>query len=241
MIRFVEGAFRVRALVLTRRLLAGLLLLAVLVASACSSGEERVDLTEPTSTRPDPAAPVTTVLGGAPLAVVLGDSNTYASTPELEEALGDAGFTPDVRGIAGSGLKDLTTDWFPAAGAVAAAQPAVVVVALGTNDSVSGGDIAAFPGRAMQLLGALGQVPIIWVTHTESGGGKSPADEKAVNDVIRSLPATYPNVSVLDLAPEIAADPSLLSRDGIHYQGDGRDWFADKVAEAASARVQPTG
>ncbi len=241
MTRFVERAIRVRALVLTRRLLTGLLLLAVLVAPACSSGDDAVDLTAPTATRPTADAPVTTLLGGAPLAVVLGDSNTFAAAPELESALADAGLTPDVRGISGSGLKDVATDWLPAAAAVTAGRPAVTVIALGTNDAVNGADIDAFPGRVEQLLAALGQLPIIWVTHTESGGGRTPADAKRVNDVIRSLPATHPNVTVLDLAPEIAADPAVLSSDGIHYEGDGRGWFADKVAEAASARVQPAG
>ena len=225
---------------LTRRLLVGLLVLAVLVAPACSSGDDEVDLTAPTATRPRADAPVTTLLGGAPLAVVLGDSNTFASAPELESALADAGFTPDVRGISGSGLKDVATDWLPAAAEISAGQPAVTVIALGTNDAVNGADVDAFAGRVEQLLAALGQLPIIWVTHTETGGGRTSSDEKRVNDVIRSLPATHPNVTVLDLAPEIAADPGVLSGDGIHYAGDGREWFADKVAEAASASVQPT-
>jgi lysophospholipase L1-like esterase len=214
------------------------LILAVLVAPACSSGDDEVDLTAPTATRPRADAPVTTLLGGAPLAVVLGDSNTFAAAPELESALADAGLTPDVRGISGSGLKDVATDWLPAAAAVTAGQPAITVIALGTNDAVNGTDVDAFAGRAEQLLAALGQLPIIWVTHAETGGGRNPAAAKRVNDVIRSLPATHPNVTVLDLAPEIAADPGVLSDDGIHYQGDGREWFADKVAEAASARVQ---
>ena len=152
MTRFVERAIRVRALVLTRRLLTGLLLLAVLVAPACSSGDDEVDLTSPTATRPTADAPVTTLLGGAPLAVVLGDSNTFASAPELESALADAGLTPDVRGISGSGLKDVATDWLPAAAAVTAGQPAVTVIALGTNDAVNGADADAFAGRAEQLL-----------------------------------------------------------------------------------------
>jgi lysophospholipase L1-like esterase len=226
---------------MTRRLLVCVALVAVLVAAACSGDDERVDLTQPTSTRPNPAAPVTTSFGGGPLVVVLGDSNTYATEPELEGALSDAGFTPDVRGIAGSGLKDVAADWLPAAGVIVPAQPALVVIALGTNDAVNGADVDAFGGRVEELLAALGQTPILWVTHTENGGGRAPGAAKAVNDVIRSLPATHPNVTVLDLAPEIAADPSVLSEDGLHYQGDGRDWFAEKIAEAVSARLQPSG
>lgn len=214
-------------------------LAAVVAAAACSSSDE-VDLTAPTSTRARADAPVTTQLGDAPLVVVLGDSNVYAATPELEEALADAGFTPDVRGISGSGLKDNTTDWLPAAAAAAAARPALVVIALGTNDEVLDGDADAFPGRAEDLLGTLGPLPTVWVTHSEEGSAHPSANERQVNDAIRALPATHPNVTVLDLAPAIAADPGLLGEDRLHYQGEGRDWFAAQVADAVSARAGPT-
>lgn len=223
----------------SRRLLASGALALALLVGACSSGSDEVDLTAPTSTRPRADAPVTTAIGDPPLAVVLGDSNTFGSAPEITDALAQAGFTPDVRGISGSGLKDNATDWLPAAAAITPAQPTVVVIALGTNDAVFGADVQAFAARVEELLAALGPVPIVWVTHTEGGGGgRDPANEKAVNDVIRGLPATHPNVTVLDLAPEIAAQPDVLGPDEIHYMGDGREWFADKIADAARTAVE---
>lgn len=218
------------------RLLA-LALVVALPAGACSSEDGATGVAAPPTTRPRADAPITTVPGAPPLAVVLGDSNTFLAASEIHRALAGVGFTPTVRGISGSGVKDNATDWLPAAAVVAAAQPVVVVVALGTNDAVFPSDVAGFAERAEQLLSALGPVPIVWVTHTEGGGGRDPADERRVNDVIRGLPATHPNVTVVDVAPELTARPRLLGPDKLHYSELGRQWFAEQLAGGASARV----
>jgi lysophospholipase L1-like esterase len=218
-----------------RRLLASAALAVALIVAGCSSSSAEVDLSAPTSTRPRADAPVTTDLGAPPVAVVLGDSNIFASAPELNDALSQAGFTPDVRGISGSGLKDNATDWLPAAAVVKAAQPAVVVIALGTNDEINAIDATTFAGRADELLAALGPLPVVWVTHSENGVVHPIEYEQQVNEAIRALPATHPNVTVLDLAPQIAGTPDVLGSDHLHYEGDGREWFAERIATAAEA------
>ncbi len=219
-------------------LLAAVLSVALVVAGCAS--DDQVDLTAPTQTRATADAPVTTVVGEGPLVVVLGDSNTYASAPEITDAFAAAGMTADVRGISSSGLKDNAIDWLPAAAAVVAAQPAAVVVALGTNDQTNANDATLFGGRAEELLAALGDLPVVWVTHSEDGVAHPIEYEQMVNQTIRSLPATHPNVTVLDLAPLIAAEPDVLGSDGLHYEGDGRQWFADHLADAARERITPT-
>jgi hypothetical protein len=115
-----------------------------------------------------------------------------------------------------------------------------VVVALGANDAVMAEDADAFAGRAELLLQALGPVPVVWVTHTEAGDpARDPANERRINDAIRALPATHPNVTVLDLAPLIAFEPIVISADGVHYSpAPGREWFAEHIADAASVRVE---
>jgi lysophospholipase L1-like esterase len=110
----------------------------------------------------------------------------------------------------------------------------VVVIALGTNDAVVPEDVRDFPSRVEQLLQAIGDVPVVWVTHTEAGAGREPANEVLVNDVIRALPAQHPNVTVLDLAPLLAARPDLLGPDKLHYGTEGKKWFAQQLADAAS-------
>jgi lysophospholipase L1-like esterase len=215
-----------------RRIAVGIIAIA-LVLGACSTSDEATTAVT-TTTRPRADAPVTTVPGAPPLAVVLGDSNSFLASREIRSALSDAGFTGDVRGISGSGVKDDLEDWFPAAVAVGKARPAVVVIALGTNDAVLPEDVRDFPARVELLLQAIGDVPVVWVTHTEAGGGRDAANEVLVNDVIRALPTTHLNVTVLDLAPLLAARPSLLSADKLHYGTEGRKWFAKKLAEAAT-------
>lgn len=218
-----------------KSLAVALTIVAALVLGACSSSDDATLTT--TTTRPRADAPVMTVPGALPLAVVLGDSNTFLATREIQNALSQSGLTPDVRGIAGSGVKDNATDWLPAAGAIAPARPWAVVVALGTNDAVFAADVQAFPARVDELLAALGPLSIVWVTHTEAGAGRDPADERRVNDVIRALPATHPNVSVLDLAPVLAARPELLGSDKLHYGAHGREVFAERIAAAARDRA----
>jgi lysophospholipase L1-like esterase len=219
------------------RLLAALVGLGLLLG-ACSSTSDDLPTGITTTTRPRADAPVTTVPGAPPLAVVLGDSNTLLSARAIRKAIAGTGLTPDVRGILGSGVRDDLRDWFPAAAAIGKARPAVVVVALGTNDAVFAEDAQAFPDRAELLLQTLGDAPVIWVTHHASDATRDPANEQRINDAIRALPATHPNVTVLDLAPFLPLEPGLISPDGIHYSESGQKWFADHIAEAAAARVE---
>src|SRR4030095_5362055 len=115
-----------------------------------------------------------------PLVAMLGDSNTYLSIPELESAFRDAGLRSTIRGISGSGLKDLERDWVPAAQTIAAAPPSVVVIALGTNDALLDENVAAFGARLDTLLDVISDVPVVWGTHTEHPvQGREAADEQA--------------------------------------------------------------
>lgn len=209
-----------------------------LLLGACSSASDELPPGITTTTRPRADAPVTTVPGAPPLAVVLGDSNTLLAARAIQKAIAGVGLTPDVRGILGSGVRDDLTDWFPAAAAIGKARPSVVVVALGTNDAVFPEDAQAFPERAELLLQALGAAPVIWVTHHATDATRDPASEQQINDAIRALPLTHPNVTVLDLAPFLAMDPRLLSADGIHYSDVGAKLFARAIAAAAVARVE---
>jgi lysophospholipase L1-like esterase len=218
------------------------LVLAGLGLVACSSSTTTTQPDRPASSTTASTAPPTTaaVPAAAPLVAMLGDSNTYLSIAALEAAFGDAGLRSTIRGISGSGLKDLARDWLPAARAIAAAPPAVVVIALGTNDALLDENVGAFAERLDALLDAIGDVPVVWVTHTEHAvQGREPEDERAVNDVIRAAPVDHPNVTVLDLAPEIDANRALLDTDALHFSELGQHWFADQITRAARDRLRP--
>ena len=139
-----------------------------------------------------------------------------------------------IRGISGSGLKDLARDW--AAG--------------GTGDrrraACGGGDRArARTTRRSTRTSACSRsgstrcstrsatYRSVWVTHTEHAvQGREPEDERAVNDVIRAAPTCHPNVTVLDLAPEIDTNRVLVDTDALHFSEVG----AAVVRGAASHR-----
>jgi lysophospholipase L1-like esterase len=170
---------------------------------------------------------------------VLGDSNIYLASAEIERALDDARFVPLVHGISGSGVNDLEHDWRPAVETLVAPHPgAVVVVALGTNDARFDDETEAFAAGFEGMLAAVGDHPVVWVTHTEEGGGfRPPANQRRIHEVIRAGPAAHPNLTVLDLADDLAAQPGLLGVDGIHYSHEGAAWFADQIIAAVSTRV----
>jgi lysophospholipase L1-like esterase len=223
------------------RLVAGLALVVAVSASACSSSDSSGPQAgaQPRRSAPSSIATTTTTVaplltGEPPIVAVLGDSNTYFAIPELEASFADAGLRSTIRGISGSGVKDIPLDWAPAATQIRATPPAVVVVALGTNDAAEPDNVAAFGQRLEALLAELGDVPVVWVTHTEGGVQHPPEAERAVNDEIRAAPGRHPNVTVLDLQPEIDADGALLDDDGLHYSPAGEEWYADRIADAAA-------
>jgi len=94
-----------------------------------------------------------------------------------------------------------------------------VVVHLGTNGS--------FPQSSLdEMMGMLADVPrVVFVT------GK--ADRVWIagnNEKIRALPATYPNVTVLDwevLGPQCPGD--CFYDDDIHLNGAGQQYYTDLV------------
>jgi lysophospholipase L1-like esterase len=226
------------------RLVACLALVIGLAGSACSSSDSS-DSRAGAQLQPSAPASVATtttvaplVADEPPLVAMLGDSNSYLAIPELEASFADVGIRSTIRGISGSGLKDLETDWAPAAAQIRASPPTVVVVALGTNDAGEPQHVAAFRQELEQLLAELGDVPVVWVTHTEGGVRHSPDAERAVNDEIRAAPHRHPNVTVLDLQPRIDADDELLDDDGLHFSPAGAEWYADRIAEAAAARAE---
>ena len=227
-------------------LVAGLALVVGFSASACSSGDQSGSQAGAQPRPSTPASVATTTLaplatGEPPIVAVLGDSNIYFAIPELEASFAEVGLRSTIRGIPGSGLNDLDVDWAPAAAQIRATPPAVVVVALGTNDAGDLQHVAAFPQELEQLLADLGDVPVVWVTHTEGGVQHSPDAERAVNDEIRAAPRGHPDVTVLDLQSRIDADPALLDADGLHFSPVGEKWYADRIAEAAAARVRGAG
>lgn len=151
-------------------------------------------------------------LPGFPL-VGLGDSVMLGATEEL----GAMGFVvdavvsrqmktylPDLQGIKDRGLLG-----------------AAVVVHLGTNGPFSDETLA-------QTMAILADVPVVVMLTSKADRGWVAGN----NDKIRALPASYPNVTVLDweaLAPGCAGD--CFYGDGIHLNQAGQNYYATIIGQ----------
>jgi hypothetical protein len=193
---------------------------AVLALSACASnGSGRAVTTTTTRTVPPPA----------PRVLVLGDSNLFQSAAIVEAALRDTGYEPTTLGVPGYGLKDMFF-WLEQLPALLDTDPDVVVVGLGTNDTGNTNDIERFPARLDRMMQALGDRPVIWITHVSKRPGAPASAGATINEFIRAAPERWPNLTVLDFGVDIEHDPTILSYDNLHFSPNGMQAYAARIA-----------
>ena len=176
----------------------------------------------------------------APRALVLGDSNLYYAHHTVAKALKDAGIDARLDGIAGYGLKDLDTYWLRVLPTMLEqTNPDVVVVALGTNDTVDPADATAFSARLDTLMYAIGNRPVIWVTHYDHRPNQGDRGQH-VNADVRVARTRWPNLTVLDLAPLIDKHAhKLLIFDRTHFSDEGKQVLATELKNAAAQLTTP--
>lgn len=215
---------------MTRRLGGALVVAFVAIALAGCNGDGSGRSTT-TTTRVEPP--------DAPRVLVLGDSNLFRSGPEVDAALRDAGFEPTLLGVPGYGLKDLDDFWLETLPDVLEVDPDVVVVGLGTNDTEMTDDVVQFPERLDRMMEALGDRPVIWLTHVDDRPGAPASAGRTINAAVRAAPDRWSNLTVLDVAVAIANDPTILRGDGLHFSPVGMGIYAEKIAEATAGRLRP--
>jgi lysophospholipase L1-like esterase len=91
------------------------------------------------------------------------------------------------------------------------------------------------------MMAALGDRPVVWFTHFDGRPEPIGSSARMVNAAIRAAPSRWKNLTVVDLAPELAVDPSLLRADVVHFSAVGRAWFAEQLADVASRAVSSRG
>lgn len=96
------------------------------------------------------------------------------------------------------------------------------VILLGNN---YGGDPDDFRTKLSKMIYRLSPKPVVLLTVTEFR-----TTQAEVNAVIREMPATFPNVVILDWAASSGADPAALGPDGLHLTDEGRQLLATNVA-----------
>ncbi|MDQ3543625.1 MAG: hypothetical protein M3431_07175, partial [Actinomycetota bacterium] len=108
--------------------------------------------------------------------------------------------------------------------AAAGQLPEMVVVHLGTNDAFRGSQLNS-------LMDALKDVDRVVVLTIHGPGVEWAA---ANNEQIRALPATYPNVTVLDWDAEVAncVGNCLAAIDQTHLSADGVTFYVERIATA---------
>src|SRR5687767_7025604 len=84
--------------------------------------------------------------------LIVGDSNVFISANAIDENLKDASFEPIVHGLPAVGLKDFDEYWEVTVPELLDTDPAIVVVALGTNDTVERPQLEQVPARIDQMM-----------------------------------------------------------------------------------------
>jgi lysophospholipase L1-like esterase len=166
--------------------------------------------------------------GGGREVVIIGDSITVASAPRILEGAGE--IDADVTVLAEVGRR-INVGGDPAAGsdvvaeALAAGDPDVVVVALGTNDIGKFGSIEEYASEIDELVDELpDDLPLVWINTYLS---RTPDDSAAFNAALIETLRERGNATIGRWS-SIAQQGGML-RDGVHPSEDGEQRFADLV------------
>jgi len=158
---------------------------------------------------------------------VLGDSITALGGPVMDEQLGPR-YALEVDGQFGATVADR----LPAARDLAAGAPDQVVLNLGTNDVVHGGDLTDSVRNLDAMVALFADARCVHVvtvnTNVTLDGESFPSRAEQLNRAIEALPAAHPNVDVVrwDQMQQAAVDaggsPTALTTDGVHPTDEGQ-------------------
>lgn len=111
-----------------------------------------------------------------------------------------------------------------------------VVVQLGTNDAADPASALTTAGAAKAILDRLKTVPhVYWLTIREAG--HYAAGYTAFNSLLRQLPDTYPNLTVVDWAAATKGRSELFGPDGLHLDNAGAAYAVTVIAGAVNGKL----
>ena len=170
--------------------------------------------------------------------LVIGDSLTEGSAAQVDQTLRASGWDPHVWGIAGTSIGE----WGSlAASSAQSTRPDIAVVELGTNNCL---DWCRPLGPEIDVIvsGLLteGVRRILWVNVQEDA--PLPKHPQFVNDEIERAIVRWPQVSMIDLNANFAAHPEWRMPDGLHFNDQGKQIYAELVDRALrSATTRSSG
>jgi len=184
----------------------------------------------------------TSAAGGTLL--VIGDSITWGTaypgfgnvTPQLK-ALGtfsgvivDAAYSRNISGPASTKRNAVKTYKQLLKNGV---RPTAVLVALGSNDLQQSGRASFHEPRIRELLALIGDIPVVWINVLRTDQPYYSRRSAMFNKTLVRLAAEYPNLSIVDWASMLSANPRWFAFDKLHLQPSGYKVRASVYVEAA--------
>jgi lysophospholipase L1-like esterase len=158
--------------------------------------------------------------------LVVGDSLTWQSAPQVTAALQADGWTPTIEAESGTTIGD----WAGKVGAlIAEHDPDVLIVELGTNNCT-----AACP-RIDRVIDRLlrnvpRSLPVVWLN--VQAQPSYPAHPESVNDALVAAAERWPNVRLVDMSARFRNHPDWHVADGLHFTATGSVELGRLMAEA---------
>jgi lysophospholipase L1-like esterase len=159
-------------------------------------------------------------------ALVVGDSLTWQSIPEVTAALQAGGWDPTIQAAPGTTIGA----WAGKVGKlIAEHDPDVLVVELGTNNCTA--ECPRIANVIDRLLRDVPRsVPVIWLN--VQAQPDYPAHPESVNDALAAAAERWPNVTLVDLSARFRNHPDWHMDDGLHFTATGSTELGRLIAEA---------
>jgi lysophospholipase L1-like esterase len=173
-------------------------------------------------TEPKPVARGSKVL-------VVGDSLTWQSIPEVTASLEAGGWDPTIQAAPGTTIGA----WADKVGKlVDEHDPDVVVVELGTNNCTAECPrIASVIDRLLRSVPR--SVPVVWLN--VQAQPSYPAHPESVNDALAAAAERWPNVTLVDMSARFRNHPDWHMEDGLHLTATGSTELGKLMAESLRA------
>jgi lysophospholipase L1-like esterase len=158
--------------------------------------------------------------------LLVGDSLMNGSRDQVTAALSADGWQPQIEAIGGTTI----TYWSTRIPYLAAANPSVVVIELGTNDCAPTECPILGPYIDEIMRGIARSTPVLWLNIQE----KIPLAQHRdyINYEIESAAARWPNLFLVDYESRIENHPQYHSPDGLHLNDAGKQLFASLIRES---------
>ena len=158
--------------------------------------------------------------------LVVGDSLTWQSAPQVTAALRADGWDPTIEAVAGTTVGT----WANKVGTlVAEHDPDVVVVELGTNNCTAEcPHIASVIDRLLRNVPR--SIPVLWLN--VQAQPNYPAHPESVNDALAAAAERWPTVTLVDMSARFRNHPDWHEEDGLHFTATGSAELGKLMAEA---------